>query len=225
MGRIGSRFGREHDCVVLDLQSNCVLRESLDGYRAALGNDNYYIVEGAIDSWWRSRIVIVPGLGRMNPDLAQKLRDAVERGMHLLLESGAGFLSPAEFVTHQRMLRQCFDLVVESPVDLWSRSSDRETRFAHHGPRPDRNQANRREAIPYVDYIWPRETRVRDFSQVIPVWPEQGDVIGRVGSLPVAMKKRVGRGTLIFLGSALGPALRAGDPEARSWARVVTERG
>jgi len=32
----------------------------------------------------------------------------------------------------------------------------------------------------------------------------------------------MGQGTLIFLGSPMGPALRAGDPQARSWLQVVT---
>jgi hypothetical protein len=40
--------------------------------------------------------------------------------------------------------------------------------------------------------------------------------------MPVALKKRVGKGTLIFLGSPLGPALGASDLEARHWLQSVT---
>jgi hypothetical protein len=56
---------------------------------------------------------------------------------------------------------------------------------------------------------------------VIPVSAKVGDVIGTVGALPVALKRRMDKGILIFLGSPLGPALRAGDPEAGSWLRLV----
>jgi len=56
---------------------------------------------------------------------------------------------------------------------------------------------------------------------MIPVVAERPDVIAWTGLLAVGMKKRVGKGTLVFLGSPLGPALLAGDPEAREWVRSV----
>jgi len=62
---------------------------------------------------------------------------------------------------------------------------------------------------------------VRGFTRVIPVSAKLGEVIGWAGSLAVASKRPVGRGMLIFLGSPLGPALRASDPEARSWLQSV----
>jgi hypothetical protein len=57
---------------------------------------------------------------------------------------------------------------------------------------------------------------------VSPVSAKAGDIIGRVGVLPIALKMRTSGGMLIFLGSPLGPALRAGDPQARSWLWSVT---
>ena len=44
-----------------------------------------------------------------------------------------------------------------------------------------------------------------------------GDVIAWAGDRPVGLKRHVEHGTLIYLGSPLGPALWAGDPEARQW--------
>jgi hypothetical protein len=120
------------------------------------------------------------------------------------------------------MLHRSFDLAVEPPVDLWSGKSGDDRLFAHRTRPHPRKNMDGRESIPYVNYTWPRETRVRDFSRVIPVSAKGGDVIGRVGPLPVALKRRWANGTLIFLGSPLGPGLRAGDPEARSWLRLVT---
>ena len=73
------------------------------------------------------------------------------------------------------------------------------------------------QGIPYVDYSWPHSAKVRDFSRVVPLGPQAGDVIAWVDGLPVALKRQDGRGTLLFLGSPLGPALWAGDAEARRW--------
>ena len=46
---------------------------------------------------------------------------------------------------------------------------------------------------------------------------QAGEVIAWVDGLPVALKRPGGRGNLIFLGSPLGPALWAGDAQARRW--------
>ena len=209
------------DCALLDLKSHCALRESLQGYQAALGEE-YKLVETVSGSTCHFRIVIVPGLGLMDPALAQTLSDLLKSGTHLLLESGAGFFNPAEFSAHQKMLRHYFDLEVLSPVALWSEKSvDDSFCTARRGLSPG-DELNGREFIPYINYVWPKETKVRDFSRVIPVSGRAGDVIGKVGALPVAIKKRTANGTLIFLGSPLGPVLRYRDPEARSWLRLVT---
>lgn len=213
---------RELNCVVLDLKSHCVLRESLQGYQAAFATEHNCVTGAKTDSRWRCRMTIVPGVGPMDSATMRILFDLLEAGTHVLLESGAGFLSPAEFAVHQRMLHRCFDLAVEPPVDLWSGKSGDDRLCAHRARPHPRKKVDSGESIPYVNYIWPRETRVRDFSRVIPVSAKGGDVIGRVGPWPVAMKRRWANGTLIFLGSPLGPALRAGDPEARSWLQLVT---
>ena len=212
---------RELDCVVLDLRPHCVLRESLEGYQAAFADEYHYLAAGRLDSRWRCRIVIVPGLGTMDPAIGRMLLDLVQGGTRLVLESGAGFLSPLETAAHQRMLFRCFGLEVEPSVDLWS------GKLAEDGLSASRNNPNRRKtidlrrSIPYVRYVWPRDIMVRDFTRVIPVSAKRGEVIGWAGSLAVGSKRPVGKGTLIFLGSPLGPALRASDPEARAWLQSV----
>src|SRR5437899_3938736 len=121
----------------------------------------------------------------------------------------------------QRMLFRCFELEVEPPVDLWSGKLADDDLFASRSSPHRRKTIDGRQAIPYVRYVWPREIMVRSFTRVIPVSAKLGEVIGWVVSLAVASKRPVGRGTLIFLGSPLGPALRASDPEARSWLQSV----
>jgi hypothetical protein len=219
LNKLSSRPEDFVDCALLDLNSHCVLRESLKGYRAALADD-HHLVEYLPESTSRYRFVIVPGIGSMEPALAQTLSNLLNAGTHLLLESGAGFLSPADFAVHQRFLLRYFGVSVLAPLDLWS------SKFVDHpflpvGYGSPGKKPTSRESIPYVNYNWPGEISVRDFSRVIPVSPKDGEVIGRVGAVPVALKKRMASGTLIFLGSPLGPALRSGDPEARAWLRLV----
>jgi hypothetical protein len=221
---VGPRPEGELDCALLDLESDCVLRESLQGYQSGLASKHTLLPQATLDSQCRCSLVIVPGLGSMNPAIAGTLTDLLQAGTHVLLESGAGFLSAAEFGAHQRMLRRSFDLVVGPPVDVWSGWSADHALSAHHPGRHPKKKVDGRESMPYVTYIWPRETKVRDFSRVIPVTAGAGEVIGRTGTLSVAWKWRVAKGTLIFLGSPLGPTLGAGDPEARSWLQLVMAR-
>ena len=212
---------REVDCVVLDPKSHCVLRESLQGYQAALAGEHHCLAADRLDSQWPCRMVIVPGLGMVDPLMGRALLDLVQRGTRLVLESGAGFLSPAEAAEQRRVLSRCFALEVAPPVDLWSRKLADDGLFAsRNGPRR-RTTIDGHQSTPYVRYDWPRETIVRDFTWVIPVSAKGGEVIGWAGSLAVSSKRSVGKGTLIFLGSPLGPVLRAGDPEARCWLQSV----
>ena len=217
-GRAAPRPNSDTDCILLDLKSHCFLRESLLGYQAALPAGHNCVPDALSDSPSRCRIVIVPGLGSMEAALAQTLSESVAAGAHLLLESGAAFATPAEFAAHQRILHRYFDLQVKAPVALWSTQAAEDASLSRRSGRHPKTDLAR-GSIPYVNYHWPRETKIRDFSRVVPVSPQSGDVIGTVGALPVALKRHTKGGTLIFLGCPLGPALRVGDAEAHSWLR------
>ncbi|HEV3118335.1 MAG TPA: hypothetical protein VGY58_14895, partial [Gemmataceae bacterium] len=71
--------------------------------------------------------------------------------------------------------------------------------------------------FPYVEYSWPVRALIREFR---PVWfrVAAGDeVIGTFGGRAVSLRRRVGRGTLVVLGSPIGPVLLSGDPDAQRW--------
>jgi hypothetical protein len=91
------------------------------------------------------------------------------------------------FESQREMLANHFGLQIERPVDL---------------------PGNR---IPYVDYHWPVSVKVRDFNRVVPVRARGREVIATIDGIPVAARC----GKLIFLGSPIGPAMLAGDREAR----------
>jgi hypothetical protein len=196
------------DCVVLDLGADCVLRESLEGYRAALGEEHACDTVPGMAQLGPCRMVIVPGAGCMDSAAASKLLDLLNEGSDVLLESGAGFLRPSDFAAHQELLRKYFGVDVLPPLNVWT--SDRDFIASR--------------SVPYVSYTWPRKAMVRDFSCVVPASAPEDDVIGRMGKLPLALKKRVANGLLVFIGSPLGPALGAGDPDAQQWLRSISSR-
>src|ERR1051326_8251675 len=73
----------------------------------------------------------------------------------------------------------------------------------------------RRAGRPVHRIRLPMRASVRDYSRVVPLADQPGEVIGWEGGIAVALKRRVGMGTLVYLGSPLGPALWADDQQAR----------
>ena len=141
-------------------------------------------------------LVILPAATTIPHATVRFVHDRLRRGATIIFESAAGFLSDGgdEFQRHRALLEEAFGIRIHSPVGLWP----------GHG-------------IPYVEYIWPRATLIRDYSRVVPVTARRGEVIAKANGLSVALRRRWGRGTLIFLGAPLGPALLFGDAEARQW--------
>ena len=186
-------------CVLLDLNDRGCGSESVSGYESALTSAGARWMRA--DASWLSpshcTVLIVPAALDIPPRAIRAIASCLQAGASVILESGAGFAGDQDFRAHRVVLRDYLRVHIEKPVDLW----------------PDGSS----QRIPYVDYTWPGPAKVRDFSRVVPVRRQAGEVIARVDGLPVALKRHTGRGRLIFLGSPLGPALWAGDAEARRW--------
>src|SRR5216117_4129261 len=190
---------RSRRYVLLDLHERGCFRESVSGYESALTSAGAQLMRA--DARWmspsRCAVLIVPAPLEIPLPAVRAIMSCLQTGASVILESGAGFATDREFRAHRVVLRDYLQLHIEEPVDLW----------------PD----NSSQRIPYVDYSWPRPAKVRDFTCVVPLGRQAGEVIGWVEGLPVAFKRPGGRGNLIFLGSPLGPALWAGDAQARRW--------
>jgi hypothetical protein len=216
-----SRSTRGTHCSLLDLKSQCVLPESRDGYRLALGEDHRTLSELDLDLREVHRAIIVPAAGTVDSAMVDRLSAVLASGTAVVWECGAAFLSPTDFATHQATLQDYFAITIGQPIDLW-RSTPPKRIPAHRATdQPLKSKLLGHHQVPYVTYQWPHETRVRDFSRTIPVSAKDGGAIAHLGDLPVAWRRPVGKGTLVFLGSPIGPALRAGDAEAHSWLRAV----
>jgi hypothetical protein len=205
-------------CALVDLGSDCVLRESLAGFAGAMPGaikvsaeqltDRQECVFYAVDQKLMHRqeclFYVVPGAGAIDHDLGLRLARMVDREGWLVFESAAGFASEAAFRTQREMLASYFGLAIERPMNL---------------------RESGESIVPYVDYAWPAAVKIRDFSRVVPVRCETSEVIGAIAGRRLAVRRRVGRGVLIFLGSPIGPALGAGDQDAHRWLKSLMALG
>jgi len=192
--------------VLLDLKEACGLSESVSGYESALAAVGEPWIRS--DAWSVTRCtgLIVPAALAIPLPAVRAIVTCLARGATVILESGAAFAGGPDFRAHRAVLRDCFQVRIEAPVQLWrARSSWR--------------------GVPYVDYTWPFPAKLRDFSRVVPLERQAGEIVAWVDDLPVALVRRSGRGTLVFLGSPVGPALWAGDGDARRWLCAVLGSG
>ena len=188
---------RELHWNVLPVRNQCSLRESGLGYRAALK-------DVARPAWDVCTLLIIPAVLDIPLETMQYIAKVIRRGSTVIIESGAGFTDHLNFRRHRRAMREYFQLDIHAPVDLWGEA--------------DQSGAPR---VPYIDYTWPYPAKIRDFSRVVPVGDQRGEIIAWAGDLPVGLRRPLERGTLIYLGSPLGPVLRAGDAEARRWLHTI----
>jgi hypothetical protein len=139
--------------------------------------------------------LIVPAALEVQPPGMRAILSCLHAGGTVVLESGAAFTDERRFVAHRGSLRDHLQVHIEPPVDLWPRRT------------------------PYIDFTWPHPAKLRDFSRVVPLERRghAAEIIASIDGLPVAIKRRSGQGTLIFLGSPLGPGLWAGDADAKRW--------
>ncbi len=137
-------------------------------------------------------VLIVPAAVAIPREAMHQITNCLRSDGTVLLESGAGFAGESRFRAHRDAVQDGLQIRIERP-------------------RPKSRD------VPYIDYIWPYATKIRDFSRVVPLADQPGEIIARADGHPAALMRRVERGTLIYLGSPLGPALWAGDPEARQW--------
>lgn len=207
-GRATAEHAPNAGVALLDLGEECGIAESVAGYErslGALGADRVSLRPHPVPD---CALLILPAVLGLSPSLARLIQARLASGATVIVESGAGFADGAELRAHRSALGALLGIEVGEPVALW--------------PRRDVSSG-----LPYVDYSWPTRARVRDFSRVLPIASrERGDeVIARVGDIPVALRRQSGRGTLIVLGSPLGPALLAGDVEASRWLLEAVRAG
>lgn len=188
-------------CVLAEPAAGCPLPDSATGYAAALSSSKIPSKRASFQSFPFARTIIVPAGGATEARSLALLKEHLENGSVVLYESAAAFLGSNEFDFHKRVIRSVFGLSLHAPVRLWE-------------------SADSLKNSPYIDYHWPVVTKIRDFSRVIPVDAGDGETIAWFHDLPVATRRRIGKGMLVYLGSPLGPHFLSGDREAGCWLRA-----
>jgi hypothetical protein len=190
------------DSLILDLKEHCSLPESFQGYQACLADLGFHPVTVSLEMLSKlpvqARQIIAPATAAIEQAQARQLVSFLENGGSILLELGLAFVQPAIWDAQRRLFQAQLGLSIQPPVQLWPSTE------VHR-------------CVPYVDYLWPWATKVRDFSRVVPLLAQKREVIAQVQGMTVGVRRKMGKGTITVLGSPLGPVLRAGDQEARRW--------
>jgi hypothetical protein len=189
-------------CLVSSWESSALQREWLAGYQDALASlalpCNVIRPGGAC----RARLVIFPAADLSEAADCRWIKALAARGSTVLVETAAAFL-PVQAQERQAALAESHLGIRLHPArSLWSEGAET-------------------AGLPYVDLAWPVQARVRDYSRVIGVSGGEGIPLAAVEGLPCGARKRIGAGTLLFLGSPVGPHLRAKDREALHWFRSL----
>jgi len=167
--QILSEPGQERTGVLLlDLEKNCALVESLAGFESVLRSTNVSYQRAPGGTSAVARTLIVPAATLSDHLFAHWLRTCLENGAWVLFESGAAFLSPGEFTAQQHWVQDYFGVTIHSPLRIWEES----------------HACNR---VPYLDYTWPLRTKVRDFSVMVPVSSHGGEAVAWLGETPIAL--------------------------------------
>lgn len=139
-----------------------------------------------LDAAEKSNAILLCGVSKMDHARALRLRQQAAAGRWIVWES-----SPFGCERQARILREVFGILTGNPVAL-----------APHQL--------------YVQYRWPSPALTRCFTAAIPVACSQAEAIATYGTTPVAVRRTLGRGGIIFLGSMLGPNIRAEDAQAHA---------
>jgi hypothetical protein len=78
-------------------------------------------------------------------------------------------------------------------------------------------EVERSAYFPYVDYHWPVQAKIREFAPTKLTPAPEDQIIATFLGHPVGLRRRVGDGTLVTLGSPLGPLFLSGDFDAARW--------
>ena len=179
--------------VHIDAERHCLSQESASGYRLLL--DEFKDVQIPC-------LLIAPAARELSAIRCRRLVKEIEAGAWLLLESGVCFSSPAEAGAQADILRDVFNLALLPPI-LISRGDV--------------------DASHYVRFSWPIPRLVRTFHAVVPVAGGHHQVIASFQGNAVGVKRPIGKGGIIYLGTMLGPGLLAQEREARDVGRSLIQ--
>ncbi len=144
---------------------------------------------------WKAKLIVVPAARAVSREQARTLLDSMRQGAWVIWERAAGFCSEDSGATSDGSGLLCDALGIRI------------------------QRCIRAVSKLYVQYRWPTVAMVRAFHQVASLDCSRDEIAAEYDGAPVAIRRAFGKGGLVFLGSMLGPGIRAGDPQARQVAQ------
>jgi hypothetical protein len=134
------------------------------------------------------RAIIVPSASALEGAALSSLVREAELGSTLLIDLADGFASGSDVARTRISLERNLGIEIAHPVTC--------------------------ETGDYLVYRWPLTALVRHFTRVSYIQPGRHVPVAHLGVRPIAVRKEVGLGSVVILGSNLGSLLLAGDEEA-----------
>lgn len=189
-------------CLVAPPVRDGLQREWFNGYQRALEVIGVPQTHAVMGSPVAARLVILSAAAVERVQEFVWIKSLAARGSTVLVETAAAFL-PRQAQERQALLAERHLGIRLRPARrLW-------------------DEGEARAGLPYVELTWPVVARIRDYSSWIGVSGGAEAPLAVVEGLPCAVRKRLGAGTLLFLGSPVGPHLWAEDREALHWFRSL----
>ncbi len=133
------------------------------------------------------KIIVLPAVQNLSREYIQDLRNAMEAGAWVIWEQRASFDSERARDTHE-LLNSALGIIVRRCLRV--------------------------ELEIYVHYRWPVVAMVRAFQEVALLDCSPQEAAAEYGGAPAAIRRPYGHGGLVFVGSMIGPGIRAGEPQA-----------
>jgi hypothetical protein len=134
------------------------------------------------------RAVIVPSASALERTNLSWLVQEAELGSTVLIDLADGFASPSDVARTRRGLERDFGIEIAHPVTFGTAD--------------------------YIVYRWPLPALVRHFTRVSLIQPCRNIPVAHLGAHAIAVRKEIGMGHIVILGSTLGSLLLAGDEQA-----------
>lgn len=188
--------------IVIDPR-NSLARESARGFQAALRRTGERFEVSDSVPTFRAELIVLPFATTLSQQQASRLCRQLAAGCSVVVESGASFASHGEVLRQRAVWRQAFGIHADLPPSgrTW----------------PAGDPTN------YVRYHWPADAQIRYFGELLSVSTAGAEGIATYRGRTVGIRKRIGRGELLFLGSPLGPMLAAEDHQAAELAAGIIQ--
>ncbi len=169
------------------VNGDLLAEESAQGFQSLLPATQFLRTDSIRGRAGQGTVIILAAVRSLPADYLRELRKCAEEGAWVIWERAANF--GGDETEARELLAHFFGVRISEPI---------------------------RPASTYIRYNWPIRCSVREFHNTVRVECSPDERIAECAGHAVAMKRAVGKGGIVFLGTMLGPGIRAEDREAQA---------